>query len=201
VKGTAVKGQTDFDVFVSISSDVDWSLHDLYFGLRDHLRATGLQPRQQDVSLGIVYRGAKVDVTVGREQPGRPGYHSIYRSRADTWTLTNVDEHVEMVRSSGRLEEIRLFKIWRRQKSIDLPSFLLEVATLLALQGRPRGYLGENLRCAFRYFALTFPVARIVDPANSNNIVSDDLTDKEKLMVARHAAIALRSAHWTDVVR
>lgn len=51
-----------------------------------------------------------------------------------------------------------------------------------------------------RYLASDFPDARFVDPANTNNVVSDDLTVTQKGDIKSAAATALQSA-WTQVVR
>lgn len=201
VKGTAVLGQTDLDIFVSLRATAEMSLHEIYDSLYEFLKANGLSPRAQDVSIGIKHLDLSIDVTVGRQHPTVSQYHSIYRSRQRTWTQTNVDAHIDKVTRSSRQDEIRLVKIWRHQKRVPLPSFLLEVAVLEALSRTPQGDLVSNLNAIFRYLATRFRTARLVDPANTNNIVSDDLTEREKLYVAAHAALALRADRWDKVVQ
>jgi hypothetical protein len=40
----------------------------------------------------------------------------------------------------------------------------------------------------------------VVDPANSNNIISDDLTQAEKSAIRSAAINALRAANWNQIV-
>jgi hypothetical protein len=42
--------------------------------------------------------------------------------------------------------------------------------------------------------------ARIEDPANTNNILSDDLTDAEKRAVAAAARASLSKQRWEEVI-
>jgi hypothetical protein len=53
----------------------------------------------------------------------------------------------------------------------------------------------------FDYLRDSFPVARIADPANSNNIISEDLTAPEKARVSAAAGAARAASNWEDIVR
>ena len=53
--------------------------------------------------------------------------------------------------NSGRTEEIRVLKLWRRQKGIEFPSFYLELTVINALSGRRSGELAANVWTAFAY--------------------------------------------------
>jgi hypothetical protein len=45
-----------------------------------------------------------------------------------------------------------------------------------------------------------FMITRIVDPANTNNVISDDLTLAEKTAVQLWAGLAAQATQWTAVV-
>jgi hypothetical protein len=201
MKQTAVLGQTDLDIFISLRSDLNMRLRDISLNLRDHLQNAGLSPRQQDVSFGITYRDVAIDITVGRQHPSYPTYHSIYRSKADTWTQTNIDVHIDMVKRSALRDEIRLIKIWRRQKDLDFPSFLVELAVIDAMKATRTGSLTKNLLTVFKYLVVDFPKRLLEDPSNSNNVVSETLTKAEKVKIALRAVAAIRAASWTEVIR
>jgi hypothetical protein len=55
----------------------------------------------------------------------------------------------------------------------------------------------------FDYLRDSFPAARIADPANTNNIISEDLTAQEKAKVSAAAGAARQAAasSWEDIVR
>jgi hypothetical protein len=110
-----------------------------------------------------------------KHQGGNTEDHSLYRRRADTWTKTNVITRISTVRTAGRISETRILKLWGNQKRLDFPSFYLELATINAFSGA-RGTLSQNVWRVLQYLRDTFPNARIVDPANTNNIVSEDLS-------------------------
>jgi hypothetical protein len=53
----------------------------------------------------------------------------------------------------------------------------------------------------FGYLRDRFLNARIEDPANTNNIISEDLTDTEKARVKVAAVAALAARSWSEIVR
>jgi hypothetical protein len=65
----------------------------------------------------------------------------------------------------------------------------MELAAIHALKpGRP---IERQFTSLLHFLATDFPATRLLDPANSNNIVSDLLTDVEKLRISRRAAVSL----------
>ncbi len=125
--------------------------------------------------------------------------HSLFRRRADTSTQTNVAKHIATVRNAGRISELRILKPWRNQKQLDFPSFYLELTTIAALSGA-RGTLSQNVWSALEYLRDRFPNARVVDPANTNNIISDDLSAADKAKIATAAGQALKATDWSQIV-
>jgi len=90
-------------------------------------------------------------------------------------------------------------KLWRNQKGLDFPSFYLELTVINALYGK-YGTLSGNVLNVFEYLRDTFQNARIVDPANTNNIISDDLTAAEKGKVKAAAEEALKATYWSQII-
>ena len=60
--------------------------------------------------------------------------------------------------------------------------------------------LADNMRTVFAYLRNNILTARFVDPANTNNIISDDLTVAEKRAILSAAAAALAAPYWRDIV-
>lgn len=198
-KGTANRSGTDIDLFISLKSDTTNTLKEIYASLFSRMRAKGYAPKQQNVSINIRVGGHDVDLVPAKHQGGNSDYHSLYRRRADTWTQTNVVNHIATVRDAGRHSESRILKLWRNQKQLDFPSFYLELTAITALSGA-RGTLSQNVWAALEYLRDRFPNARVVDPANTNNIISDDLSAVDKTKIATAADRALKATDWSQIV-
>ena len=209
MKGTAVLSGTDIDLFLSLSEHTSETLKEVYNKLFDCLTSAGYSPRRQNVSLNITVSKYSVDLVPAKRQNALSSDHSLYRRKADSWTKTNVFTHARTVIGAARANEIRILKLWRNQKGLDFPSFYLELSVIRALAARPLPdlvsnpaltMLSQRVMAVFDYLRDSFPAARIADPANTNNIISEDLTTQEKAKVSA-AAKAARAASWEDIVR
>lgn len=199
-KETGVRGVSDVDVFISLKSDTTDTLKEIYEKLVSLAQNNGWSPRRQNVSVGVTVNGTRGDLVPGRVQAGYQNYHSLYLRKRDSWTQTNVTLHVDTVHTSGRLKEIRAIKIWRMLHGFDFPSLYLELFTIDALSGRSRSTLAENVLHALRTMGSSLTSLRIVDPANTNNVLSDDLTQAEKQRVAAQAAQSAREQYWERII-
>jgi hypothetical protein len=198
-KGTANHSGTDIDLFISLSSGTSNTLREIYESLFANVQQAGYTPKRQNVSINIRVGGYAVDLVPAKRQDATGSDHSLYRRRKDTWTKTNVQTHIAYVRAGNRLLESRLLKLWCMQKSLDFPSFCLELATINALTGSRAG-LSANVWNVFAYLRDTFPGARIIDPANTNNIISDDLSQAEKNAIRDASAAALKATDWSQLI-
>ncbi len=198
-KGTANKSGTDIDLFISLTQNTSDSLKEIYEKLFTRMQQKGYTPKRQNVSINVKVYGYDVDLVPARRQDSYTQDHSLYRRKADTWTKTNVARHISQVGQSGRTQEIRVVKLWRSQKGIDFPSFYLELTAINALSGS-KASLGENVMKVFQYLRDSFANARVVDPANTNNIISDDLTAPEQARVKAAAVQALAATNWNQIV-
>ena len=161
----------------------------------------GWQPRQQNVSIGIKYDGIKLDIVPSKIQQGYRNYHSIYKRKQNSWTQTNVSMHVDTVINSGRTKEIKAIKIWRILHRLDFPSFYLELFVLDALRYRSLNQVASNVMNVLNTIADSLSTTRLVDPANSNNVISDDLTYNEKQKIAKQARESACMPNWGQIIR
>jgi hypothetical protein len=201
-KGTAVLGGTDVDIFMSFSADPSYPLRDIYQDVFGVAKAKGWNPRKQTVSIRIQYNDWSVDLVPGRRQPNSwRGDHWLYRNRVGSWQQTNVGVHASTVKKSMRAGEIQALKIWRNIHNLDFPSFYLELTVIQALAGSGSYFLDvdKNIVRVFQYLSERFEQARVVDPANSNNVISEDLNAQEKATIAEAARRAL-TANWSEVI-
>ncbi|CAG0956393.1 hypothetical protein MYXO_00504 [Myxococcaceae bacterium] len=199
-KETGVRGISDVDVFISLKSDTTGTLKEIYEKLVSLAQNNGWSPRRQNVSVGVTVNGTLGDLVPGKVQAGYQNYHSLYLRKRDSWTQTNVALHVDTVHNSGRLREIRAVKIWRMLHGLDSPSLYLELFTIDALSGRLRSGLAENVLHALRTIGSSLASTRIVDPANTNNILSEDLTQAEKQRIAAQGAQSAREQSWGRII-
>ena len=201
-KGTSIRGGTDLDLFISLKPKSGKSLRTMFEGLHQYADQEGLRPRRQNVSIGVEVNGIKADLVPARKHSGKSD-HSLYLSRRQGWTETNVDKHIKLVRRSGRSATIRAAKIWRSNRGLHFPSFYLELAVLRALRGREPQGTADELKRVLEFLVAELPRAEFVDPANSANIISSDLSPDEKQEIVRQATASLgrvRNSQWERVV-
>lgn len=199
-KGTAVRGGSDIDIFISLKSDTPGTLKDNYDKLAQFASQNGWSPRRQNVSIGVNNNGVAVDLVPARIQAGYQNWHSLYKSKSNNWTQTNVALHISTVGNSNRIDEIRAIKIWRNLRGIDFPSFYLELTVINALYGHRTNTLASNVLTALRYIADSLPSARVDDPANTNNCISADLTLAEKQTIASKARVSAQAPNWGEII-
>ena len=196
-KGTAIYSGTDIDLFLSLRADTPDNLRDIYqklFNAVEHYH-----PKKQNVSINVKVGTYDVDLVPAQRQDNVSSNHSLYRSKKDSWTKTNVQMHIATVRAANRLLETRILKLWRNQTGIDFPSFYLELTVIEALRNSKLTTLSDRVRRVLEYLRDSFVNARVVDPANTNNIISDDLSFVDRTVVEAAAARALQG-NWSDFV-
>ncbi len=199
-KGTGVSNGTDVDIFVSISSVTPCTLADMYGTLFNKLSAAGYNPRKQNVSIGIKISGIDVDLVPGKRQDQYGNDHNLYLNKSASRIQTNIHKHIQHVKTSGRLDEIKLVKIWRNLHAVPLPSFFLEMAVIDALRYCSIGDLSNNFQKALIHLRDNIKTCRYVDPANSGNIISSDCTIVEKNVIAMQAKESLLKNNWREIV-
>lgn len=190
-KGTAIQGGTDVDLFCSVSSTTPDSLEAIQDTLFNALQARGYSPKRQNVSIGLFAAGYKVDITPGKKRENGGNNHSLYSRKNGSWIQTNVDLHINFVKSSGRIPEILWLKRWRRDADINWPSFHLELFCIRTLKGAQRGNLVSNVITVLRALTTDLDFS-LTDPANTNNDVSYTMTYVEKSALQRAAEIKLQ---------
>jgi len=169
-KGTDLK-DSDVDIFLRLSPDAPGPLSAMQTSLADHLHG-----HIRNVAVRIMFEGHFIDLVPARG-------NILWQARFNTSLKTDIDKQIRYVRNSGLIDEILALKIWRRRHALRFPSFLMELATIHA---RPKDF-----PALLRFLATDFPTTRLLDPANSNNVVSDLLTEVEKLRIARRARLSL----------
>ncbi|MEO0005654.1 MAG: nucleotidyltransferase [candidate division WOR-3 bacterium] len=199
-KGTRIKGGTDLDLLISLGPRTPFEMPKIYEHLFGWLKKQGFEPVRQNISVGVRYKGLAVDLIPAKQEWGVSNNHYIFETARNRTTRTNFTTHTELVRNSGWANEIKALKIWRTVRELRFPSFCLELVVIDALRNRPKGLLVGNFEKLLAYLRDIFPGAPFRDPANLENIVSDDLLEHEKLAIADAAAESLREKDWARII-
>ena len=197
-KGTCIKIATDLDLFISFNHsilDEGKTLRGIYLSLFDYFKKNGYSSRVQNVSVGIDYYGTEhtkppwgkrfqIDLVPGVKYSGNTEDHNLYSTKSGTWLKTNVNNHIKLIKNSGRLREIICAKIWKINHKIKISSFYLELLILEILSGRSKNNLADNFYTFIDELSKGFALRKkIVDPANGNNTISDELSNEEKIVI------------------
>lgn len=145
----------------------------------------------------------KIDIVPAQQWIDTPQKHSLYVRKSDTWKMTNIDSHINAVKNtSGPIRNIiKLMKIWRNLHKVEFPSFLIELVVLEVLDWKIiRRSIDNGFLQVLSYLQKDFCEARIVDPANSNNIVSDTISTSEKDTIRKLANASLQADCWEQIV-
>lgn len=199
-KGTGNNIGTDIDLFISVAHNVQETHAEIRDKLFRALINAGYAPRHQNVSIGLKVLGYDVDLVPGKHHPASVEDHGLFIRKKNTWTKTNVQTHINLVRSWGCTEEIRVLKLWRHRNRLDFPSFYLELTTMVALNGRQQGDLAANVWHVLKYLSTDFVLATVFDPANGQNEISADITNAEKRAISSAAASSLTKGTWGEIV-
>lgn len=201
-KGTGLSVNSDLDFLVSLSNSLDSPLKDIFNSLLSFLRSNGYpQAKAQNVSINVKFMGKSVDICPARRHPSfYSNDHSIYLSRQDTWKKTNIDEHIRLVRTSNRTNEIKLVKIWRHNHRLEFPSLLIEVMTIEALSGVYYGDLDNLFWKVLEFIRDNISTRDFFDPGNPSNNVSDTLSQVEKQLIRNQAIKSLNAQRWGEIV-
>jgi len=200
-KGTGVAGKTDTDLFISLKSNTTDTLKDIYYSLNNRMLEKGYNTKLQNVSIRITHNGIEIDLVPGVKHSNNSDYHWLYVKKSGRErTQTNIDRHINIVASSGRVNEIRALKIWAYNHGLDFPSIYLELTVIEALSGRRNDNLADNVWYALEYLRDKFVNSTTIDPSNSANIISNDLTVAEKRIITNQARISKTQLYWKDVL-
>lgn len=208
-KGTAISLASDVDYLVSLTSGCNENsggLKSIFDSLYDKLNGSYQNVRKQNVSVRINLNGLQVDVTPARKQNGLTNDHWVYLSKSGSRQQTNIQKHISDISKSGRTNEIKILKIWRELNQLDFPSVYLEylvVNNVLLNKSKDANSFAANAFYIFQELAKDSgnPLfARVVDPANSNNILSDLLTATEKNKIVSKAKVAASQQYWENIV-
>jgi hypothetical protein len=197
-KGTAISLSSHIDILLSLKLPDEMEVRNVFWSLFEYLADRDLQPHTRTVSLQVQSNGLRVDLIPAWPVSGHG--QILYHKEPGSSCRTNVAQHIHLITNSGRSQEICVLKIWRELHTLDFPTLYLELVTLLALEGERFGQVAQNVFTVLRYISNRFEPVVIRDPANPDNVVSDDLARPQKKALAQAAHKALEDDDWEKTI-
>jgi len=202
-KGTSILGCSDLDLFISLKADTNLTLKQIFNSLHDTLKKE-FSVRKQNVSIRVVHNKLQIDIVPGKKMPYQTHWHFLYTNRRQDQERiqTNVNNHVNMVINSGRINEIIALKVWRKINKLDFPSMYLERYAIDALHGKWSGktHLTDNFLYVLTHIAKYFSTTAVYDPSNSNNVISHSLYKYEKEEIQNAAIKSLKNDYLSHII-
>ena len=196
-KNTAITLATHVDMLIALGPVPGMGMKEIYWSLFEFLTDHDRKPKTRNATIQLKSKGLAVDlIPACREGSG----NVLFDKRSGREVSTDVAQHVHLVANSGRQQEICAVKIWRERNGLDFPSLYLELTVLRALEAERFGQLAENVLVALRYLANRFEKELVRDPANRDNVLSDDLAASDKKTIAKTARDALYGENWKKII-
>lgn len=198
-KHTAINTNFDLDIVIPFKRNEFKTLPEMYDDVHEYLvqlksdKTTSIEkvtPQRRSINLALNVDGELLDMDIvpgrelNQEQYEEDYYLNLYDTKAETSTQTNIKTHIELL--TGRAVErevVKLLKSWKTAKGEDMKSFLVELMILKAFDKDSTladEKLYKRLSGSLEFIVDNITTIKLADPANSNNIVSDTLTNSEK---------------------
>ena len=199
-KKTMIGASYDLDIVLYWTPDAPYTLQNLYKRVGSILQRNWDHVHEKKVGWELHFKGDfHIDVIPGKESSTDDRYAYLYNKETGGRLQTSIEIQVNYIKNSKRQDTIRLTKLWKKRKSVPIKSFILEFMIIEGCKGVSRNNLEPQLNAAFEYIEDNITTKRIVDPANSQNIISNDITSEEKNRIRRLASQALDADSWSQV--
>jgi hypothetical protein len=181
-----------YNAFATLEAMAD-NLYDFFLNTYKDVQL--IEVRKQRVSIGLTFvidgDIIKMDVVPGRELSDDDyektrNLNLFVRAKGlstATSTQTNIQKHIDLIKGKNAERQIiRLLKNWRIDHNPEVKSFFIELITIRAFDNNGSSLTGiwEQLKMSLEYIRDNVKTIRLTDPANSNNVVSDTISDFDK---------------------
>lgn len=197
-ENTAVALTSHVDVLILLTPVPGMEMKNIFWNLFEYLTEQNLRPRTREVSVQVEQKKLRIDLIPACREHSQ---NVLLNQRSGRSVPTDVTQHVHLVANSGRQQEICAVKIWRERNGVCFPSFCLELAVLRALETEPFGYLCDSFMAVMRFLSDRFEKTLLRDPANAENVGSDNLSVDERSEIAEAAGKSLYEENWKKMLR
>jgi hypothetical protein len=200
-KRTMIRDRYDLDLVIYWPQNCQFTLKNIHNGVGNVLKKHWTHVTPTNVGWELPFEGGfHLDVVPGRSLDSAFRYANLYWRESDSTLQTSIKVHIDTVRNSGRCDAIRLIKLWRCRKNIPFHrSLALELITIEGCSGQRSDDLPSQVWSALQYIRDNIVTKRIVDPANTNNFLSDRIPPPDKAAIQQAAQAALNSRTWQEV--
>lgn len=197
-KGTSISG-SDIDIQLQFKKD-SGTLSDVYYSVSnfvfDEFKDANLESvREQKHSIGMEFKIKdeikRIDIVPVRQIENGNNDTCLFVNKTGffekpTYKKTNSRKQLSSLIFNYREKRIiKLLKVWKTENSLKIKSIHLE---WLAKKAFEQKSISNNIEKALSdvvyFIAKNIEYMRIVDPANSNNIISNTLTSEEKSTIS-----------------
>jgi hypothetical protein len=206
-KGTMICDRYDLDIVCYFPSSEERSLKEIREDVANRLSQKYLLDHKASAERILDLKGVDapgdfhIDVVPGRfiENTKDVFLHVAYGEKERM--QTNLKTHIDHIVKSECVPIIRLAKLWAHRNNAHLKTFVLELFVVDALSGsQSKNDIKKSFLKVLEAFKDNFASIELVDPANSNNVVSRLVEDSEKSLVAQAAATTYDSIKDSDDV-
>lgn len=197
-KKTMIRAHYDLDIVIYWPHTVTYSIKDIYDAVGEVLKNNWKSVNSKTVCWELPFQdGFHIDIVPGRALDANYFEANLYRTDTGTTLKTSLKDHIDTIQNSGRIPVIRLMKLWKEQCQIPFrKSFLLELMTIEGCKGRNYDDFPGQIIGALTYIRDNIINCNFKDPANSNNSLSDDVTQDARKKINAAAEKALRRNSW-----
>lgn len=212
-KGTMIKDAYDLDVICYFDNDDDSAgdtLQKIYDSVAEtfeedyHIerKPSAIRLMSKDSSnFGEDYH---TDVVPGRFVDEDRDDVFLYRNSGEKGRQkTNLRIHIDHVKDSGAVDEIRLLKLWRARNELSVRHFVLELLTIDLLEDNESAALTDRLIHVWTEMRDNIDDMKVEDPANPHgNDLSELFSTSIKLELsskARETLETIESDGWKKV--
>lgn len=201
-KKTMIRESFDLDIVIYWPNDCGYSLKDMSDAVGNILKKNWKFVNPKTVAWVLPFEGGfHIDVVPGRAIDGTFKYANLYHRDKDSSFQTSIKVHLDAVRDSGRRDVIRLMKLWRTKQTVPLKkSLTLELMTINGCKGTRTDDIEKQLIAALTHVRDNIMTVRIVDPANTNNVLSEEISSVERSKIRVAADAALKAQYWSQVL-
>jgi len=201
-KHTMIKQRFDLDLVIYWPHDCNYKIKDIYDAVGSTLGKHWEYLNSKTVCWELPFNGGfHIDVVPGRALDAKYFEANLHRTDTGTTLKTSLKTHIDTVRSSGRLDVIRLMKLWKERRGVPFKkSFLLEVMTIEGCKGTSTTDYNAQLSAALRHIRDNIETCSVKDPANTANSLSDDLDRDKRSKIKAAAQAALSAQYWSEVL-